>query len=104
MNKFCRAYGQENLPDLTVFLKLIAEENRLKIICFLGNHGEKCVCEIYEFLSLPQNLVSHHLKTLKSSNLIFSRKESQKVYYKLNYAELRKYKEFLNHILNEGEK
>lgn len=61
------------------FLKVISEENRLKILCILRKQ-EKCVCEIWQFLDLPQNLISHHLKVLKDSGLIDSRKEGTKVF------------------------
>lgn len=62
MKQDCCAYIGESIP----FLKTVSEENRLKILCFLKS-GEKCVCEIEEFLHLPQNLVSHHLKKLKDA-------------------------------------
>lgn len=89
---------------LADFLKIISEENRLKIICFLQKNHEQCVCEIQEFLDLPQNLISHHLKVLKDFELLISRKEGLKVYYSVNIEELNKHKEILNKILNEGEK
>lgn len=65
------------------FLKVISDESRLKILCILKD-GEKCVCEIWQYLGLPQNLTSHHLKVLKDFNLISSRKEGLKVFYSLN--------------------
>ena len=49
------------------FLKIIAEENRLKILCTL-KAGERCVCDIWQDLNIPQNLASHHLKILKAVN------------------------------------
>ena len=69
-----------DLTKSTDFLKVIGEENRLKILYMLKD-GEKCVCEIWQCLDLPQNLVSHHLKVLKEHGLIQSRKEGQKIYY-----------------------
>jgi ArsR family transcriptional regulator len=62
MKKDCRTF----VGDITPFLKTVSEENRLKILCFLKS-GEKCVYEIEQFLHLPQNLVSHHLKKLKDA-------------------------------------
>lgn len=69
------------------FLKSIAEDNRFKIITFLKS-GEKCVCEIWRELDLPQNLISHHLKILKDNKVLSDRREGQKVYYKLNHQEI----------------
>ena len=77
-------------------LKVIADENRLKILKVL-QLGEKCVCEIWKQLCLPQNLVSYHLKTLEDIKLISSRKEGLWVFYKINKKEMAK----LNSLLNK---
>jgi len=63
-------------------LKVIAEENRLRILCILKNE-EQCVCKIIENLELSQSLVSHHLKTLKDADLIKDDKRGLWVYYSL---------------------
>ena len=80
------------------FLKVISEGNRLKILCLL-KEGEKCVCDIWQCLDLPQNLVSHHLKVLKDFDLVSSKQEGLKVYYKLNKGVIKKYLELLNKAL-----
>lgn len=81
------------------FLKNIAEENRLKILCILRD-GEKCVCDIWQYLELPQNLTSHHLKVLKDFDLISSKKVGLKVFYSLNKNAINKYSKLLNKFLN----
>lgn len=80
----------EELNKLVDFLKTIADKNRLKILCMLREE-EKCVCEIWKFLNLPQNLASHHLKVLRDLRLIKPRKEGLKIYYSVNQQELTKY-------------
>lgn len=102
-NNYCNKDDQ-NIPLLADFLRIISEENRLKIICFLQKNGERCVCEIQDFLTLPQNLISHHLKVLKDFSLLNYRKDGLKVYYSINYGQFNKYKETLNKILSKGEK
>jgi len=82
------------------FLKIISEENRLKILCFLMKE-EKCVCDIWQYLKLPQNLVSHHLKVLKDFNLVFSKRKGLKVAYKLNKKVVKKYLKLLNKFLDQ---
>ena len=84
---------------ITHFLKLIAEENRLKILCILNKEKEVCVCSILEELNLPQNLVSHHLKVLKDFDLISSRKEGRRIHYSINRKEINKYNKLLDKIL-----
>jgi ArsR family transcriptional regulator len=91
--------SKTKLGEVVDFLKLISEENRLKILCLL-KEGEKCVCEIWQCLKLPQNLISHHLKILKDSGLIGSRKEGTKVFYKLNQKVVKKHIKLLNKFLS----
>lgn len=101
MNNCCKKDNTDILM-LADFLRIISEENRLKIICLLQS-GELCVCKIWQFLELPQNLISHHLKILKDFNLLNSRKEGLNVYYSINEKELNKYKEVLNKVLSKKE-
>lgn len=89
----------DELLKTAEFLKIIAEENRLKILCILRD-GEKCVCDIWQYLELPQNLTSHHLKILKDFDLISSKKDGLKVFYSLNKNIINKYSKLLNKFLN----
>ena len=84
--------------ELINFLKIISDENRLKILCILKS-GERCVCEIWQELKLPQNLVSHHLKVLKDFELLDMRKEGLNVHYSLNTKNINKYQRELNNYL-----
>jgi DNA-binding transcriptional ArsR family regulator len=89
---------------LTVeFLKIIAEENRLKILCILLNHDEQCVCQIWQHLALSQNLASHHLKILKDFGVLMARKEGLNVYYSVKHQFIQKHKVLLDKLLVKGE-
>ena len=80
--------AQADLEKVTAFLKVIDEPNRLKILCLL-RHREQCVCDIWKKLALPQNLTSHHLKTLKDFGLIEARQEGRNIHYALNKIALK---------------
>jgi len=95
----CKDKSVGETKQVLEFLKIISEENRLKILRFLEK-GEKCVCEIWQYLKLPQNLVSHHLKVLKDFNLISSRKEGVKIFYRINKKVVKKYLKLLNKYLD----
>lgn len=64
-------------------LKALSDDTRLKIVLLLAS-GNKCVCEIFGQLRLPQNLISHHLGILRESKIINSEKKGRWVYYSLN--------------------
>ncbi|HOX29930.1 MAG TPA: metalloregulator ArsR/SmtB family transcription factor [Candidatus Paceibacterota bacterium] len=74
---------KEEVAQTAAILKLLAEENRLKILCILQG-GEHCACQIIKHLGLPQNLVSHHLNKLKKAGLIEGRKEGVWIHYSLS--------------------
>lgn len=86
------------LSQTAEFLKIISEENRLKILYML-KENEKCVCEIWQHLDLAQNLVSHHLRVLKDFGLISSRQEGLKVIYSIEKKVIKKYLKLLNNYL-----
>ncbi len=70
-------------PDLLVALQAVAEPNRARIVALLG-HGEHCVCDVGEMLGLSTALVSHHLRTLRTSGLLRERRNGRWVYYSLD--------------------
>jgi len=86
------------LAEAVSFLKVITEENRLKIMCML-RFKEKCVCEIWQHLDLSQNLTSHHLKVLKDFGLVNNRKDGLKIFYTINKKNTAKYNLLLNKFL-----
>jgi len=90
---------KNSLGRTAEFLKVIAEPNRLKILCILRKQ-EMCVCDIWQYLDLPQNLVSHHLKILKDFKLVKFRKEGTKVIYSINPQAMSKYYSLLSHYIN----
>ena len=89
----------QELGKTAEFLKVIAEENRLKILCLLQKQN-LCVCEIQKYFDLPQNLISHHLKVLKDFGLVESKKEGTKIIYSINSRTLKHYYSLLSHYLN----
>lgn len=82
----------DKTQEMTRMLKILADENRLRIIACLST-GEKCVCQLTEAIDIPQNLMSHHLKTLRENGLVKDDRRGRWVYYSLNVDGL---KELLN--------
>ena len=64
------------------FLKALANENRLLILCILSEH-ERSVTELEQLLSLSQSSVSQQLARLRLDGLVDSRRDGRIVYYSL---------------------
>ncbi len=90
----------DTLNDLTKFLKIIAEPNRLMILSELQK-GELSVGQLQEKLNLPLNLVSFHLRPLKNFRLLQSRKQGLSIFYSLNESKICDYRHILNLFLCE---
>ncbi len=90
-----------DLEKVAEFIKIINEPNRLKILCSL-REDERCVCDIWKTLEIPQNLASHHLKVLKGFGLIDSKQDDQegrKIIYSSNKNVIKQYASLLNNFL-----
>lgn len=92
----------KEFANLAKFLRIIGEDNRLKILCLLKD-SEHCVCELVENLDLPQNLISTHLKALKDLRLVENRQEGKRVYYSINKITFKKYNSLLSNFLKNYE-
>jgi DNA-binding transcriptional ArsR family regulator len=64
------------------FLKALAHENRLMILCILSQ-GERSVSELEAMLSLRQPTVSQQLARLRADGLVTTRRDGKAVYYSL---------------------
>lgn len=61
--------------------RTMSDTARLRIFWLLC-HYEECVVNIAALMEMSSPAVSHHLKTLKDSGLIESRREGKEVYYR----------------------
>jgi DNA-binding transcriptional ArsR family regulator len=63
--------------------RMFADPTRLVLAAALGEGGELCVCDLAWISSRAQNLVSHHLRLLRSHRLVTSRRSGKLVMYSL---------------------
>ncbi len=61
---------------------MLCDSTRLRILWLLC-HAEECVSDIAAAVDMSSPAVSHHLRTLKQSGLIVSRREGKEVLYTL---------------------
>lgn len=71
----------EDFQIVADVFKQLNDTNRLRLFWLLC-HTEECVINIASLMDMTGPAVSHHLKQLKTSGLIVSRREGKEVYYK----------------------
>jgi len=72
----------EGAKEAAQFLKALANENRLLILCMLGD-GEKSVTELEQALDLRQPTLSQQLARLRADDLVATRRDGKTIYYSL---------------------
>jgi ArsR family transcriptional regulator, lead/cadmium/zinc/bismuth-responsive transcriptional repressor len=66
--------------------KALADPTRLLIALALRDGEELCVCDLAWITSRAENLVGHHLRSLRDAGLAESRREHKIVFYALTNA------------------
>lgn len=74
---------EANAKAAATFLKALAHEGRLMILCHLSA-GEKSVTELENLLDSRQAAVSQQLARLRMEGLVSSRREGKAIYYSLH--------------------
>lgn len=72
----------ESAQSAAAYLKTLAHEGRLMILCHLGS-GEKSVGELEELLDIRQAAVSQMLARLREEGLVEPRRDGKTIFYKL---------------------
>ena len=72
----------KNARAASDFLKALAHENRLLLLCLLSER-ERSVTELEELLSLRQTTVSQQLARLRLDGLVTPRRDGKTIYYSL---------------------
>jgi DNA-binding transcriptional ArsR family regulator len=64
----------------------LADPTRLTVAVALRSGGELCVCDLAWITARAENLVGHHLRSLREAGLAASRREGKIVFYSLTSA------------------
>ena len=75
--------AEENFREIAFLFQLLSDPSRLRLL-WLVCHSEECVCNLAAAVDMSAPAISHHLKNLKRSGLITSRREGKEVYYTLS--------------------
>lgn len=74
-----------HFQNIAVIFRQLGDPNRIRIFWLLC-HCEECVVNIAAMVDMSSPAVSHHLRVLKDSGLLSSRREGREVYYRASDA------------------
>ena len=85
-----RIFGEEQAQEAAEAARALSDPTRLTLAGALGEAesvdeeaGELCVCDLAWITGRSQNLVSHHMRSLRSLGLVRSRRDGKLVMYRL---------------------
>ncbi|MBO4311156.1 MAG: winged helix-turn-helix transcriptional regulator [Lachnospiraceae bacterium] len=73
--------NENSFETVADIFQQLSDPTRIRIFWLLC-HYEECVINISAILEMSSPAVSHHLRPLKNSGLIVSRREGKEVYYR----------------------
>ena len=76
---------EDDIERAALSMKAMAHPLRLKILCTLGDQ-EVSVQEIVELVGTSQSNISQHLAILRDKGILCSRKDANRVFYKVGDA------------------
>jgi len=79
---------RENVLEAERYLKGMANQNRLLILCALMDR-ELSVSELNAQVDLSQSALSQHLAVMRELGFVATRKEAQVVYYRVQDGKVR---------------
>ena len=88
---------QEHIDLAARALKAIAHPLRLKIMCVLGDQ-EACVQEIVDAVGTSQSNISQHLAILREKGVLLTRKDANRVFYRVGDARTLKLIEMMREV------
>src|SRR5687767_3895583 len=79
----------DSIREASAAMQAMAHPLRLKILCLVGNQ-ELSVLEIVEAVGTTQSNISQHLAVLRDHGILESRKEANKVFYRITDGRIMK--------------
>ncbi len=74
---------ERRAAEAAQMLKLLANENRLMILCRLVAQREMSVGNLAAGVGLSQSALSQHLARMREEGLVTARRDAQSVYYRI---------------------
>ena len=78
-----RRLDAERADRLASRARALSDPTRLTIAVALAEGEELCVCDLAWVTERPENLVSHHLRVLRETGVVDSRRDGKMVMYSM---------------------
>ena len=83
-----------------LLFKILADNNKFKILTILSDIKECCVCDISNILNISVANASHHLRQMNKYGILKQRKEGKMIFYELKFLKIKDLMK-LNYEVNE---
>ena len=78
---------RSNVLQAEKLLKMLANENRLMILCHLMN-GELTVSDLNDRIDISQSALSQHLAKMREDGMVATSKQGLHVFYRISNQEV----------------
>jgi DNA-binding transcriptional ArsR family regulator len=83
-----RLLAERQAAELADTFAVLGDPTRVRLVDALA-HGELCVSDLADLVSLTESAVSHQLRLLRSLRIVRARRAGRLVYYQLDDAHVR---------------
>lgn len=87
-----------HLRDATEVIRALAHPLRIRMLVFLSNCAAANVYTIYTTLGIEQAVASQHLRILRQTQLVSTRRQGKEIYYLLDEQRLVKVAQTANEL------
>lgn len=84
-----RVTGREAQVEAAELFRLLGDPTRLSILHALLEGGELCVCDLALVAGAAENVVSQGLRLLRAADVVRTRRDGRRIYYRLADAHVR---------------
>lgn len=89
-----------DVVKIAEIFKTFSDPTRLRLIRLLASNMETrtCVVDLAKKLGISQPAASQHIKILKNMRILYSKDERPRIYYYLNFPELKRQKQMIDEV------
>ena len=80
--------NNEKLQESSEILRALAHPLRLKILEFIDKHKTINVNKIYNTMNLEQSITSQHLRILRVTGIVETKRNGKFIHYSIDYSKL----------------